>query len=178
MYRFQFAVAILGLSASVARAQWQAQTSGTEADFRGVSAVSAKVTWVSGTKGTFVRTTDGGKNWLVGTVAGAEKLDFRDIEAFGEATAYVLSAGPGGESRIYKTTDAGKSWKLQFQNADPAGFFDALAFWDDKAGIALKGGDAARTYRIVWALAKHPDAVDRLKKAVADQNRRRSMSRH
>ena len=39
-----------------------------------------------------------------------------------------MSAGPGTESRIYKTTDGGKAWALQFQNADPAGFFDALAF--------------------------------------------------
>jgi photosystem II stability/assembly factor-like uncharacterized protein len=33
--------------------------------------------------------------------------------------------------------DGGKSWTLQFKNADPAAFFDALAFWDEKNGIAL-----------------------------------------
>jgi hypothetical protein len=33
-------------------------------------------------------------------VPGAEKLDFRDVEAFGESTAYLLSAGPGEGSRI------------------------------------------------------------------------------
>ena len=68
---------------------------------------------------------------------GAEKLDFRDVEAFGETTAYLLSAGPGDASRIYKTVDGGKSWALQFKSADPAAFFDAIAFWDEKNGIAL-----------------------------------------
>lgn len=122
---------------SQAVAQWQAQPVQTDADFRGLCVVNANVVWVSGTRGTFARTTDGGKNWHVGVVPGAEKLDFRDVEAFGDKTAYLLSAGPGNASRIYKTVDGGKSWALQFQSADPASFFDALAFWDEKNGIAL-----------------------------------------
>jgi photosystem II stability/assembly factor-like uncharacterized protein len=137
MKRFFGTMLLLGLCASLACGQWQVQTIKTDADFRGLSVVSPTVAWVSGTKGTFGRTTDGGKTWAVGTVAGAEKLDFRDVEAFGETTAYLLSAGPGEESRIYKTTDAGKSWALQFKNAEPRAFFDAIAFWDDKHGIAL-----------------------------------------
>src|SRR5262249_15780239 len=110
--------------ASSATAQWQRQTIKPDADFRGLCAVSAKVAWVSGTKGTYGRTTDGGDTWTVGTVPDAEKLDFRDVKAFGETTAFLLSAGPGEASRIYKTTDGGKSWKLQFKNTDPDGFFD------------------------------------------------------
>src|SRR4030095_7360586 len=108
----------------VAPAQWKLQASKTEADFRGLCAVSPKVAWVSGTKGTFGRTTDGGKTWTVGAVPDADKLDFRDVEAFGEDTAYLLSAGPGEDSRIYKTTDGGKTWTLQFKNAEPKAFFD------------------------------------------------------
>jgi photosystem II stability/assembly factor-like uncharacterized protein len=122
---------------SIASAQWQQQTVKSDADFRGLCAVSAKVAWVSGTKGTFGRTTDGGKTWTVGSVPDAGKLDFRDVEAFGESTAYLLSAGPGEDSRIYKTVDGGKTWALQFKNSDPDGFFDAMAFWDEKNGIAL-----------------------------------------
>ena len=52
-------------------------------------------------------------------------------------TAYLLSAGPGAESRIYKTTDGGKTWTLQYQNAEPKAFFNAIAFWDEKHGVAL-----------------------------------------
>ena len=136
MRYFFLATILLGHCTPVAFAQWQSQTISTTSDFRGLSVVSPNVAWVSGTKGTYARTADGGKNWLVGTVPGAENLDFRDVEAFGE-TAYLLSAGPGDASRIYKTVDGGKSWAMQFKSADPAAFFDAIAFWDAKNGIAL-----------------------------------------
>src|SRR5262249_54321804 len=99
--------------------------------------VSADVAWASGTMGTFARTTDRGKTWSVGAVPGADKLDFRDVKAFGEATAYLLSAGPGDASRVYKTTDGGKTWAMQFKADDPATFLDAFAFWDEDHGIAL-----------------------------------------
>lgn len=137
MRTFVVAALVCGASDAVASGQWEPQVIKTDADFRGLCAVSSKVAWVSGTKGTFGRTTDGGKTWTVGTVPDADKLDFRDIEAFSEDTAYLLSAGPGVDSRIYKTTDGGKSWKLQFKNADPKAFFDAIAFWDEKHGIAF-----------------------------------------
>jgi photosystem II stability/assembly factor-like uncharacterized protein len=132
----------LVLTHSDACGKWQQQSIRSDADFRGLCAVSASVAWVSGSKGTYGRTTDGGITWSVGTVPGAEKLDFRDVEAFAETTAYLLSAGPGDASRIYKTVDGGKTWTLQFKNAEPAGFLDAIAFWDVKTGIAL--GDPVR----------------------------------
>ncbi len=121
----------------VAYGQWQPQSINSDADFRGVCSVGPKVAWVSGTKGAYGRTTDGGKTWSAGTVPGAEKLDFRDVEAFSETTAYLLSAGPGEASRIYKTTDGGTTWSLQFKNAEPNAFFDAMAFWDERNGITL-----------------------------------------
>jgi photosystem II stability/assembly factor-like uncharacterized protein len=132
-----FSATLLVLCGSIVFAQWQAQTIATQADFRGLCVVSPSIAWVSGTKGVYGRTTDGGKTWSTGTVPGAQNLDFRDVEAFGDKVAYLLSAGPGDASRIYKTTDGGKSWILQFQNADPAAFFDAIAFWDENNGLAL-----------------------------------------
>jgi photosystem II stability/assembly factor-like uncharacterized protein len=137
MNNYLLAVSLIGLYGSTAFAQWQTQTVDTKADFRGLCVVSPSCAWVSGTKGTYARTTDGGKTWTVGTVPGADKLDFRDVEAFGETTAYLLSAGPGDASRIYKTIDGGTTWALQFKNADAAAFFDAIAFWDEKNGLAF-----------------------------------------
>jgi photosystem II stability/assembly factor-like uncharacterized protein len=145
------AVSLIGLCGSSALAQWQTQTIDTKADLRGLCVVSPSCAWVSGTKGTYARTTDGGKTWSVGTVPGADKLDFRDVEAFGERTAYLLSAGPGDASRIYKTVDGGKSWALQFKSADPAAFFDAIAFWDKKNGMALGDPVKGRFQLIVTA---------------------------
>ncbi len=123
--------------ASVVHGQWQSQDSGSIADFRGLSVVSRDVAWASGTRGTYVRTVDGGANWRVGNVPGAEKLDFRDVEAFDRNTAYLLSAGAGESSKIYKTTDGGDHWTLQYTNPRPKAFFDALAFWDANHGVAL-----------------------------------------
>jgi photosystem II stability/assembly factor-like uncharacterized protein len=137
MNHLVLATAFLGLCGPVACGQWRAQVVDTKSDFRGLCVVSPEVAWASGTGGTYARTTDRGKTWSVGTVPGAEKLDFRAVKAFGEATAYLLSAGPGDASRIYKTTDGGKSWVMQFKSADPAAFFDAIAFWDEKNGIVL-----------------------------------------
>jgi photosystem II stability/assembly factor-like uncharacterized protein len=118
-------------------AQWQKQTIDTKASLRGLSVVNQNVIWASGTGGTVLRSVDGGKNWNVGKVPDAEKLDFRDVEAFDENTAYLLSIGMGESSRIYKTTDGGKTWKLQFKNTNEKAFFDAFAFWDKTHGIAM-----------------------------------------
>jgi photosystem II stability/assembly factor-like uncharacterized protein len=116
---------------------WNLQTSNTTASLRGLHAVSSHVVWASGTNGTYVLTTDGGIHWKPGVVPGAESLDFRDVETSGEHTAYLLSSGAGTLSRIYRTTDGGEHWTLLFTNPDATGFFDALAFWDDRHGIVL-----------------------------------------
>jgi photosystem II stability/assembly factor-like uncharacterized protein len=104
---------------------------------RGVSAVSDRVAWASGTNGTVLRTSDGGTTWQKLAIAGAEKLDLRDIDAIDDKTAYALSIGPGELSRIYKTSDAGLTWIQQFVNRDPKAFFDAMAFWDAQRGVAV-----------------------------------------
>lgn len=118
-------------------AQWVKQEVATDASFRGLSVVNAEVVWASGSKGTFIRTTDGGVHWQVGTVLGGETLDFRDVEAFDANTAYLMAAGPGEASRIYKTTDGGKNWTLQHQNREPNAFFDSIAFRDSLHGMVL-----------------------------------------
>ncbi len=130
-------VLALILFASSANAQWQKQPVNTKASLRGLSVVNENVIWASGTGGTFLKTIDGGKTWTVGKVPDADKLDFRDVEAFDANTAYLLSIGNGENSRIYKTTDGGATWKLQFKNTDEKAFFDALAFWDENNGIAM-----------------------------------------
>jgi photosystem II stability/assembly factor-like uncharacterized protein len=116
---------------------WTDQPSGVTERLRGVSAVSNRVAWASGSAGTVLRTGDGGATWQSLTIPGAEKLDFRDIDAVSEQVAYVLSIGSGESSRIYKTIDGGRAWALQFTNSDAKAFFDAMAFWDADRGIAF-----------------------------------------
>lgn len=135
--RFGYIASALFLLSLTASGQWVKQSVKTAASFRGLSVVNEKVVWASGTGGTVIRTTDGGKTWDVMPVPDAEKLDFRDIEAFDAKTAYIISIGNGPDSRIYKTTDGGKTWNLQFKNADPKAFFDAIACWDRNNCIAM-----------------------------------------
>jgi len=116
------------------------QQSGTTVRLQAVSAVDEQVVWASGVNGTVTRTTDGGQTWHTSVVPGADSLQFRDIDAVDANTAYLLSSGSGESSRIYKTTNAGRTWTLQFTNTDPTGFFDCLALWDSEHGAVY--GDA------------------------------------
>jgi photosystem II stability/assembly factor-like uncharacterized protein len=113
------------------------QSSGTSALLQAVSVVSERIVWVSGHRGTYVRTTDGGLTWRPGVVPGADTLQFRDVHAVDSLTAYLMSAGSGAQSRIYKTTDGGASWTLQFTNDLPEAFYDCMDFWDANHGIAF-----------------------------------------
>lgn len=135
-------VAALFVAAAVAAqapaSQWEAQGSGVASRLRGISAVSARVAWASGANGTLLRTVNGGATWTkLPPPAGAEKLDFRDIDAFSDRVAYALSIGSGETSRIYKTSDGGATWVLQFANTDPKVFLDAMAFRDADRGFAF-----------------------------------------
>src|SRR5436190_4521953 len=128
--------ALILLAATAAAAQtWTPQTSNTTASLRGLVAVDDRVAWASGTGGAYLLTTDGGAHWTAAKVPGAETLDFRDVHALDDKTAWLMSIGPGDKSRIYRTGDGGKNWTLQFTNPDAEGFFDAIAFWDASPGI-------------------------------------------
>ena len=127
---------IIPLLLTIAAPQWTLQTSGVTARLRGVSAVNARVAWASGSGSTVLRTDDGGATWKK-IIVTPDTLDFRDIDAIDEQTAYVLSIGNGAASRIYKTTDGGTTWTLQFRNENPKAFLDAMTFWDADHGIVI-----------------------------------------
>lgn len=122
----------------------QDQVSGTTQRLQAVSALNPKVAWASGTGGTFAVTDDGGLSWRSGVVAGADSLEFRDVQAIDSRTAYLLSSGNGTQSRIYKTVDGGRNWQIQFINRDSSAFYDCFAFWDARNGIAWSDGAGGR----------------------------------
>jgi photosystem II stability/assembly factor-like uncharacterized protein len=142
------------------------QTSNTTENLRGLSVPTPAVAWASGTHGTYLRTTDAGVTWSAAQMPGAESLDFRDVEAFSVRVAYLLAAGPGELSRIYKTSDSGQHWTLQFTNHDPQGFLDCMAFWDANHGIVL-GDPVGGKFTLLttsdgghrWTPLQHPPAA-------------------
>ncbi len=134
-----FLLLIFSIFISQTQAQWQKQVSNTEASFRSVCAVSDKIVWVGGSKGTFVKTIDGGITWVVTQVQGAESLDFRDVHAFDAQTAILMSAGEAekGNAKIYRTEDGGKTWKIVYHTTQKGIFFDGIDFWDAQNGIVF-----------------------------------------
>jgi photosystem II stability/assembly factor-like uncharacterized protein len=111
------------------------QSSGTAALLQAVSPVSGAVVWVSGHEATYARTLDGGATWTAAVMVGEEELQFRDVEAFDANTAYLMSAGTGEMSRIYRTDDGGESWQHQYTADHPEAFLDCMAFWDRDRGL-------------------------------------------
>ncbi|MCX6175350.1 MAG: YCF48-related protein [Ignavibacteriales bacterium] len=114
---------------------FEMQKSKTNSSLRGISVIDSLTAWACGSNGIFLRTTDGGNTWTDGKVKGFEALDFRDVEAFNKNTAILMSTD--APAFFFKTTDGGKSWKRKYMNRDPKVFFDGMAFWNEKNGIAL-----------------------------------------
>lgn len=105
----------------------------TNTSLRGLSVVSDKITWVSGSNGSVGKTLDGGATWQWIKPKGYEKLDFRDIEAFDDRQAIIVNAG--SPAYILKTIDGGTTWTETYKNTDTAIFLDGMGFWDKNKGI-------------------------------------------
>jgi photosystem II stability/assembly factor-like uncharacterized protein len=129
--------AVLSLTfGATAQAQWSLQNPGTEASFRGMSVVDSNIVWISGTKATFAWTTDGGRSWHPGTVAAAGSFDFRAVHAFALDTA-LLMVSAQDTALIYRTTDRGATWVLQYRDMSKGAFLDGMAFFDSRHGLAV-----------------------------------------
>lgn len=113
----------------------QELNSGGKISLRGLSVVSDKVVWVSGSKGTVGKSIDGGKTWKWMKVKGYKKCDFRDIEAFDENTAIIMAVA--SPAYILKTTDGGKKWKKVYENKTKEMFLDAMDFVDAQNGVVI-----------------------------------------
>ena len=129
---------------------WTPQNSGTNAEFRGLVALSPTVAWASGTRGRVARTTNGGQTWTIDSVPGASGLDFRDIAALSATRAWAMAAGPAeqDQAQIYRTDD-GSHWNRQLAMRDTGVFLDALAFWDAAHGIAMSDPLKGRLFILV-----------------------------
>lgn len=135
--------------------------------FRGLSVVNNRLFWLSGTRGTVGRSTDGGKHiqWL--PVKGYENRDFRDIEAFDAVTALVMAIDSPG--LILRTHDGGASWQEVYRDDHSGVFLDAMSFYKGRRGMAvgdpIDGGfylagseDAGRSWQRVYPPVPPPDS--------------------
>ncbi len=109
--------------------------SSSKASLRGLSVVSDKTVWVSGSAGTVGRSIDGGETWKWMTVKGFENADFRDIEAFDKTTAVIIAID--SPAYILRTTDSGENWEVVFKSNDKGMFLDAMEFWNEQSGVVI-----------------------------------------
>lgn len=105
-----------------------------QVSFRGLSVVNDSVAWVSGSRGTIGRSTNGGQHWQWLHPKGFEQRDFRDIEGFDAQTAVAMAVDSPGI--ILRTSDGGQSWQTVYRSDLPGMFLDAMAFAGD-TGVCL-----------------------------------------
>ena len=106
---------------------------------RAVGVTGPKQFHVSGSKGTYAVTDDGGTTWRMATPPGGEALDFRGLAGLDPKTTVLTSAGdgPAGQAKVFRTADAGLTWSLTFETRLPGSFLDAVAFRDARRGFIL-----------------------------------------
>lgn len=120
---------------SIAAQKIELLTSGTKTSIRGLSVVSEKVIWASGSGGYVGKTTDAGKTWKWKAIKGFENREFRDIEAFDEKIAIVIAISEPGQ--ILRTTDGGQNWKVVFTDNTKGVFLDAMDFANEENGVVI-----------------------------------------
>ena len=148
------------LFSSIAHSQtWIEQNSNFATQSEGVydiSVVNDNTAWILGYDGSggganvldFAVTTDGGNNFIPGTVGSDTTYQFSNISAISGDTAWVCMfdhvAGAGGG--IWKTTDAGASWIQQGVGAiyDANSFPNVVHFWNANEGFTM--GDPNNGY--------------------------------
>lgn len=62
-------------------------------------------------------------------------LDFRSLRAFDDRSAVLVNAG--APARFYRTDDGGAHWTLVREIAAKEIFFDSMAFWNERDGLAM-----------------------------------------
>ncbi len=140
-----FSVAVVWLASALAlaapaRAAWEVVPfPRTDVSLRAVVAAGPSGFHVSGSRGAYGVTADGGRSWRMVQVPGGEGLDFRGLAVLGPKTTVLMSAGDGaeGRARLFRTGDGGVTWRTVFETQAPGAFFDGLRFWDSKAGLVF-----------------------------------------
>ena len=135
IYKLLLGVALLLSQNIVAQNSIKILTEKKGISIRGLSVPSENVIWASGSRGSVVKSVDGGAsfNWM--QVKGYEQRDFRSIHAWNDKEAIIVAiAAP---AYILKTKDGGVSWNIVYENTDTAMFLDAIHFNDNNNGTVV-----------------------------------------
>jgi photosystem II stability/assembly factor-like uncharacterized protein len=142
IYKLLLGVAFLLSQNIVAQNSIKILTEKKGISIRGLSVPSENVIWASGSKGSVVKSEDGGASFSWMQIKGYEQRDFRSIHAWNDKEAVIVAiASP---AYILKTKDGGLNWYKVYENVDTAMFLDAIHFKDNQNGIVV--GDPLNSY--------------------------------
>jgi len=125
---------------------WKELPTATAVSFRGLHALNSSQAWACGSKGTVVSTSDGGQTWAIRSIDGLQETELRSIHAWSAAELVVATAGT--PCRIYRSEDAGQSWRVVYENLDPHAFINGMRFWN--AGVGFAFGDPIASRLMAW----------------------------
>ena len=156
---------------------WQMQNSNFPANVLVVhlSAVNNQVCWAVGQiyPGNttpyvgYIRTTNGGNNWICDTIPGVTNSYLQQVFAIDADTAYITAyklLGTSGSSRgIYKTTDGGTNWNRQEAYNSSQSGPGIMHFFDSQNGVVI-GDPNLETYTttnggLTWNPVTMPTAL-------------------
>jgi len=102
---------------------------------RALKVVTDSTVWFAGSGGIFGFTEDDGATWKIDSIKTENIIpNFRSIVVTDKAVFLLSIASPG---LLFKSIDKGKNWKIVYRENDSSAFYDAMAFWNDKEGIAM-----------------------------------------
>jgi photosystem II stability/assembly factor-like uncharacterized protein len=116
-----------------------AETWEFDSSIRALEVTSNQGVWWAGANGLVGHSKDGGATWNIDTLRlkDGSLPSFRSIAVTNEAAFVLTIASP---AVLFRRDFEGENWDSVYVNKDPAIFFDSMAFWDDREGIAM--GDA------------------------------------
>ena len=143
----------------------QLDTFPVPSSIRALEVVNDSTVWFAGSRGVYGYTKNGGKDWRIDSLQwDTLQPHFRSI-AVTEDAVYLLSiASP---ALLFRSTDDGQSWRLVYQEKHPAVFYDAMAFWDAKTGIAM--GDPVDTINSCLSIIRTRDGGRTWRKIPCDK---------
>ncbi|MEL6672369.1 MAG: oxidoreductase [Bacteroidota bacterium] len=108
---------------------------------RAIAAVSAEEVWYAGNRGQYGYTLDGGKSWVRDSMYWEGKpLEFRALVVKESAVFLLCTKSP---ALLFRSQDRGASWELVYQESGKGVYYNAMAFWDEREGIAV--GDPVKS---------------------------------
>lgn len=106
-----------------------------EISIRALHVVGENEVWLSGNLGRYAYTDNGGESWKLDSLRDFTHSELRGIWANEKGNVYLMSCA--APAAVLHSTDFGENWTKGHVNIDSSSFYDALAFWNEKAGVVF-----------------------------------------